>query len=175
MKRIPHDRYFRRAKIGPYTATERAGFFAVHGKSPDRPFQRHTARIVSALREGVVPWHQPWTAALGWPRNLISGKPYRGVNVWLLSHQHEGAPFWLTYRQAVQIGGHVKTGATGQTVMFWKFMARTGGEQDGQEGGEEDRKGQGAYAMAHASVTCRPVGVALVERPADSLRTPPPC
>ena len=103
-------------------------------------YAKITARIVSALREGVVPWHQPWNAAQGRPRNLISGTPYRGINVWLLSGQG-GCPFWLTYRQAVQIGGHVKKGAKGQTVIFWKFLARQGGEQDSKRGG---------YAMARA-------------------------
>ena len=65
--------------------------------------------------------------AQGRPRNLISGTPYRGVNVWLLSGQG-GSPFWLTYRQAVQIGRHVNKEAKGTTVMFWKFPARKGGE-----------------------------------------------
>ena len=112
-------------------------------------YAKITARIVSALREGVVPWHQPWNAAQGRPRNLISGKPYRGINVWLLSG-HGGSPFWLTYRQAVQIGGHVNKGAKGTTVIFWKFMARKGGELDGQEDGEPARKERGGYAMARA-------------------------
>ena len=112
-------------------------------------YAKITARIVSALREGVVPWHQPWNAAQGRPRNLISGKPYRGVNVWLLSG-HGGSPFWLTYRQARQIGGHVNKGAKGTTVIFWKFMTRKGGEQDGLEDGERDRKERGDYAMARA-------------------------
>ena len=112
-------------------------------------YAKITARIVSALRAGVVPWHQPWNAAQGRPRNLISGKPYRGINVWLLSGQG-GSPFWLTYRQAVQIGGHVKKGAKGTTVIFWKFMARKGGEQDGQEDGEPDRKERSEYIMARA-------------------------
>ena len=112
-------------------------------------YAKITARIVSALREGVVPWHQPWTAGQGRPRNLISGKPYRGVNVWLLSG-HGGSPFWLTYRQAVQIGGYVNKGAKGTPVIFWKFMARKGGERDGQEDGEPDRKERGGYALARA-------------------------
>ncbi len=113
--------------------------------SPD-VYTTITDRIVSALKAGVVPWHRPWTAAEGAPRTLISGKPYRGLNVFLLSHQHEGSPFWLTYRQASQRGGHVKKGAKGQTVIFWKFMARTGRAQDG----EQDRTERGGYALARA-------------------------
>ncbi len=42
-------------------------------------YAKITDRIVSALREGVVPWHQPWNAVQGRPRNLISGKPYQGL------------------------------------------------------------------------------------------------
>lgn len=40
-------------------------------------YAKITARIVSALSAGVVPWHQPWNAAQGRPRNLISGKKHR--------------------------------------------------------------------------------------------------
>ena len=112
-------------------------------------YAKITDRILTALKEGVVPWHKPWDAENGRPRNLISGKPYRGVNLWLLSHQ-EGGPFWLTYRQASQIGGHVKKGATGSTVIFWKFMARKGGKKNGEPDGEEqDGRGE-QYAMARA-------------------------
>ena len=41
-----------------------------------------TARILEQLEKGVVPWRKPWRAEL--PCNLISGKPYRGLNVFLL-------------------------------------------------------------------------------------------
>ena len=130
--------------------------------SPD-VYASITARIVSALREGVVPWHQPWTAAQGRPRNLISGKPYRGVNVWLLAHQHEGSPFWLTYRHASQRGGHVKKGAKGHPVIFWKFLARKGGELDGRQDGEEGRKERGGYAVARAYTVFNAAQCALPE------------
>ena len=113
-------------------------------------YAKITDRIVSALREGVVPWHQPWNAAQGRPRNLISGKPYRGINLLLLSHLNEGSPFWLTYRQALQIGGYVKKGAKGQTVIFWKFFARKGGAQEGEPDGEPGRKVRGGFAMERA-------------------------
>ncbi len=105
--------------------------------SPD-VYTTITDRIVSALKAGVVPGHRPWTAAEGAPRTLISGKPYRGLNVWLLAGQG-GSPFWLTYRQAGQIGGYVKKGAKGTGVMFWKYMARKGGAQDEQQDAGEER------------------------------------
>ena len=43
-----------------------------------------TEKIVNLLENGVVPWRKPWTST-GLPRNLVSKKPYRGVNVFLLS------------------------------------------------------------------------------------------
>ena len=141
-------------------------------------YAKITARIVSALREGVVPWHQPWNAAQGRPRNLISGKPYRGINLFLLSHQNEGSPFWLTYRQASQIGGHVKKGAKGQTVIFWKFMGRKGGAQDGEQDGQQDgqqdggqgRKERGGFAMERAYTVFNAAQCALPEAWAEKAQ-----
>ena len=37
-----------------------------------------TARIVDKLKAGTVPWHKPWNVETGAPRNLKSGRPYRG-------------------------------------------------------------------------------------------------
>ena len=82
-----------------------------------------TTRIMDALAQGVVPWQKPWDARMGRPRNLVSGKPYRGMNVWILGGEG-GSPFWLTYRQAQQLGGHVKKGERGTTVIFWKWLAK---------------------------------------------------
>ena len=35
--------------------------------------------IVEKLNQGVIPWRKPWRT-FGDPRNLISGKEYRGIN-----------------------------------------------------------------------------------------------
>lgn len=84
-------------------------------------YEAITARIMDSLAQGVVPWHKPWNAAHGCPRNLISGRPYRGINVWILSPLG-GSPFWLTSKQAEKIGGHVKRGERGVMVVFWKWL-----------------------------------------------------
>ena len=106
-----------------------------------------TDRIIAALEEGVVPWQKPWNAAEGAPRNLITGKPYRGVNLWLLSHRG-GGPFWLTYRQARQIGGYVKKGEKGETVVFWKWQAAKPREDDGRKPGEVSSRDLEGYVIA---------------------------
>jgi antirestriction protein ArdC len=78
-----------------------------------------TERIVTLLENGVVPWRRPWTSA-GLPRNLVSKKPYRGVNVFLLSASKYVSPFWLTVRQANELGGHARKGEESTIVVYWK-------------------------------------------------------
>ena len=68
-----------------------------------------TDKIINLLENGVVPWRRPWTST-GLPRNLVSKKPYRGVNLFLLSASKYVSPFWLTMRQANELGGHVRKG-----------------------------------------------------------------
>ena len=66
-----------------------------------------TEKITTALEAGTVPWQKPWAAA-GLPRNLVTKKPYRGMNVMLLSlGQPFHSPYWLTLRQANEMGGKV--------------------------------------------------------------------
>ena len=78
-----------------------------------------TEKIINRLESGLVPWRRPWTST-GLPRNLVSKKPYRGVNVFLLSASKYVSPFWLTMRQANELGGHVRKGEESTAVVFWK-------------------------------------------------------
>ena len=114
-----------------------------------------TDRILAALEAGRVPWQKPWDARQGSPRNLISGKAYRGVNLLLLAN--EGAtPFWLTYRQASQLGGYVKKGERGELVVFWKFMAKADASEEGEtEADESPRSSQYALAKAYTVFNAR--------------------
>ena len=78
-----------------------------------------TAHILTHLAQGTIPWRQPWQAG-ELPKNLFSQQPYHGVNVWLLATQPYSSPFWLTRRQAEQIGGQIRAGERGTPVVFWK-------------------------------------------------------
>jgi antirestriction protein ArdC len=77
-----------------------------------------TDRILRLLEQGTVPWQQPWVG--GWPRNLVSGKPYRGLNVFLLGCQSYTAPWWLTFQQCKARGGSIRKGEKATPVVFWK-------------------------------------------------------
>jgi antirestriction protein ArdC len=78
-----------------------------------------TENIIKQLEQGVAPWRKPWSTSI--PRNLISKKPYRGLNVFLLATQGYGSPYWLTFNQAKQLAAHVRQGEKSTLVSFWKF------------------------------------------------------
>ncbi len=88
-----------------------------------------TEKIINLLEQGVVPWRRPWTAT-GLPRNLVSKKPYRGINHFLLSASRYVSPFWLTMRQANELGGHVRKGEESTIVVFWKVEDAPQSTQD---------------------------------------------
>ena len=92
-----------------------------------------TEKIINLLEGGVVPWRRPWTST-GLPRNLASKKPYRGVNFFLLSASKYVSPFWLTIRQANELGGRVRKGEESTIVAFWKVDdAKQKTEDDDEE------------------------------------------
>jgi antirestriction protein ArdC len=79
-----------------------------------------TDRVVSLLERGVVPWRRPWAGPEGMPRNLVSDREYRGVNVFLLASAGYVSPHWLTFKQAQERGGSVRKGEKAMPVVFWK-------------------------------------------------------
>jgi len=100
-----------------------------------------TEKIINLLESGVVPWRRPWTAT-GLPRNLVSKKPYRGINHFLLSATKYVSPFWMTMRQANELGGHVRKGEESTVVVFWKVddAKQSTEDFDGQEADGKTRR-----------------------------------
>jgi antirestriction protein ArdC len=98
-----------------------------------RSYDRITERIVALMEQGTVPWHKPWKVATGLPRNLITQRPYQGINTFLLMAMGYESPQWLTFRQAIQLGGSVKKGEKSCPVVFWKPVEvtnKTSGEME---------------------------------------------
>ncbi|MDP0926573.1 zincin-like metallopeptidase domain-containing protein [Paracoccus onubensis] len=107
-----------------------------------------TNRIIAELEQGRLPWVQPWgtsaaKAPLAMPKNAATSRQYSGINVlilWGAVVQH-GYPtqHWLTYRQAQALGGNVRKGECGTTVIYadrftpeeQRGRAREAGEQPG--------------------------------------------
>jgi len=92
-----------------------------------------TARIIEQLEAGTAPWQKPWkvTGTDGIPRNLVTDRPYRGINIWILLSSGFSSPYWLSFRQARELNGHVRKGEKGLPVVYWKFGTRE--VQDGDE------------------------------------------
>ena len=109
-------------------------------------YREVTDRIIRELEAGRLPWAQPWGAAkasLGLPKNAATGRAYSGINVLILwgSVIEHGFPtqHWLTFRQALALGGHVMTGERGTTVCYaHRFTPRSELERVAREGGEPD-------------------------------------
>lgn len=85
-------------------------------------YQIVTDRIVRLLEAGTIPWHQPWKSSSLWPQNMVSRRPYRGINVFLLSAARYASPYWLTFRQVRTLGGRVRKGEQAFPVVFWKIF-----------------------------------------------------
>jgi antirestriction protein ArdC len=99
----------------------------------EKSYDRITERIVALLEQGTVPWHKPWQVQTGMPRNLVTQKPYRGINTFLLMAMGYESPHWLTVRQANQLGGKIKKGEKACPVVFWKPMEVTDKESGEME------------------------------------------
>jgi antirestriction protein ArdC len=88
-------------------------------------YQAVTDRILEMLDKGTAPWRHPIRqSGGGLPKNIDTGKPYRGVNVFLLSItswvKGYSSAYWLTFRQAQEKSAHVRKGEKSSMVVFWK-------------------------------------------------------
>ena len=125
-----------------YTARARSG--------QDRTslYAEITDKIIAELEAGRVPWVQPWgTAAakapLAMPKNATTQRRYSGVNVLILWGAVIERGFvgqsWLTFRQALSLGGNVRKGEHGTTVVYADRFTpedeRRRAERDGDEPG----------------------------------------
>ena len=86
-----------------------------------------TAKIIAELEAGRVPWAQPWgtsaaNAEVAMPINVATGRHYSGINVLILWGAVIEGGFsshgFLTFRQALGLGGAVRKGERGVTVVY---------------------------------------------------------
>jgi antirestriction protein ArdC len=82
-------------------------------------FTTVTDRILKQLDEGVLPWRKTWASGL--PKNLTTGKEYRGINILILSTTGYNSCYWVTFRQALHLGGNVRKGEKGTPVIYWHW------------------------------------------------------
>jgi antirestriction protein ArdC len=104
-------------------------------------YARITDRIVADLEKGVRPWVQPWNAGHAGQRITRplrhNGEAYTGMNVLLLWTEALArgftSPTWMTFKQAIELDGHVRKGESGATVIYASRFTRTETDANGGE------------------------------------------
>jgi antirestriction protein ArdC len=86
-----------------------------------------SARIIAELEAGAAPWVKPWSTSPGanTPCNAVSNRPYSGCNVvllWMAQAAGYRTPRFLTFKQALELGGNVRKGERGTKVYFVKQL-----------------------------------------------------
>jgi antirestriction protein ArdC len=107
-------------------------------KKPQRDhYQDVTDKIIEQLEKGVVPWKHPVAIKAGLPASINGKRPYRGVNVFLLTitalSEGYNSRYWATYNQAKKLGGQVREGEKGTSVVLWQFIRKTDTEDTGEK------------------------------------------
>jgi antirestriction protein ArdC len=100
-------------------------------------YESVTQFIIAELERGTAPWIKPWKSGkrVGIiPANAITGHHYRGINVPILWHAVDSRSFptnaWLTFKQALDAGGHVKKGEKGTQIVFTKRISISGDDDE---------------------------------------------
>jgi N-terminal domain of anti-restriction factor ArdC len=95
-------------------------------------YSRITSQIISSLEQGVRPWIQPWNAEYAAGRITRplrhNGKAYSGINILMLwasaAAQGFTAPVWMTFKQAIEAGAHVRKGEKGSLVVYANIITK---------------------------------------------------
>lgn len=91
-------------------------------------YQSITAQILEQLEQGAAPWIKPWHVDGSADRNLVTHKPYRGINRLLLGMSSMGrsfdSPVWATYQQWHAAGGQVRKGEKATHIVFFKPVSK---------------------------------------------------
>ncbi len=125
----------------------------------DKPdtYTRVTSKIIADLERGELTWHKPGNTAHLDGRVVKpqrhNGQPYQGMNIILLwaaaVERGYGVPIWMTYRQAKELGAHVRKGERAETVVY--AGAATGEEdtvtEDGVQTQEIERRFLKSYSV----------------------------
>ena len=103
-----------------------------------------TGEVIAQLEQGKALWQKPWSS-YGLPKNYFSGRHYEGFNAFFLNYitakQCYSAPYFLTFRQARELGGHVRNGQKGTSILYWKVYDCKEAENSGAlTSKEEDRQ-----------------------------------
>jgi antirestriction protein ArdC len=116
------------------------------GRDRANLYSEITDKIIAELEAGRVPWVQPWATAaakapLAMPKNASTNRQYSGINILILwdavIERGFASQSWLTFRQALSLGGHVRKGESGTTVVYADRFVPNDERRRAAETGEE--------------------------------------
>lgn len=104
-------------------------------------YQTVTDKIIADLEKGELTWLKPWSAGNMDGRIIKplrhNGIAYSGINVLMLwgAAMEQGfiSPYWMTYKQAKELGAHVRKGERGNPVVYANTITKTDEQDDGTE------------------------------------------
>ena len=79
-----------------------------------------TDQLIAQLEAGTGQWKKSWATLGGGLPTRFTGQHYKGINLFILAMQGRGNAHWFTYKQAKSVGGQVRSGEKGTTVVFFK-------------------------------------------------------
>jgi antirestriction protein ArdC len=82
-----------------------------------------TDRILALMEQGEIPWARPWRGDAYAPRNAVSNRSYSGINAFLLTMANYSNNRFVTFKQAVDLGGNVRKGEHGWPVIYMKQLS----------------------------------------------------
>jgi antirestriction protein ArdC len=86
---------------------------------PEDLYQQVTSKIIACLEKGTVPWQKTWVQH-GLPKNFHTGHYYQGINLLLLSMNGFELPWYLTFKQAMSLGGSIRKGEKSSLVVYYE-------------------------------------------------------
>jgi antirestriction protein ArdC len=90
-------------------------------------YETITNSIIEELEKGTTPWVKPWKGDNSAARNIVSGKPYQGINRLILGMRSMTPGFssyWATYKQWNERGAQVRKGEKGTSIVFFSMVER---------------------------------------------------
>lgn len=124
----------RRKAIGRAGAGRNIGDLNMTTNSGLSIYEMITEKIISSIeKDQILPWNKPWKLTSdggGFPRNLLTGNLYRGINCLILGCSDLESPFWITFRQCETLKGRVKKGSKGTPIVYWQILESKEGDSD---------------------------------------------
>lgn len=83
-----------------------------------------TEIVLKKIEAGTNPWVKPWSDKYGNAAacNFKTKKAYRGINRILTNMSGYSCPFWVTYKQAQELGGSVRKGEKSTLITYFQLL-----------------------------------------------------